>query len=124
MDPLGFGLENYDPIGRYRTEENKAPIQAGGRLPNGVEFSSPAQLKAILEKDLPDVARNLAEKMMIYALGRGLEPYDRLPIREIVGKMEQSEFRFQTLIRGIIASLPFQARRGQVKNVTDVAGKR
>jgi hypothetical protein len=124
MDPLGFGLENYDPIGRYRTEENKAPIQAGGRLPNGVEFSSPAQLKAILEKDLPDVARNLAEKMMIYALGRGLEPYDRLPIREIVGKMEQSEFRFQTLIRGIVASLPFQARRGQVKNVTDVAGKR
>ena len=124
MDPLGFGLENYDAIGRYRTEEGKAPIQVGGRLPNGVEFSTPRELKALLERDLPDFARNLAEKMMIYALGRGLEPYDRLPIREIAGKMEQSEYRFQALIRGVVHSLPFQARRGQLKNVTDVAGKR
>jgi hypothetical protein len=124
MDPLGFGLENYDPIGRWRTEDAKKPIQVGGTLPNGTQFSTPAELKAILvERDLPEFTRNLTEKMLIYALGRGLERYDRLLVRDIVSKMEASEYRFQTLIREIVQSFPFQERRGQQSNPTQVASK-
>jgi hypothetical protein len=124
MDPLGFGLENYDPIGRWRTEDGKAPIQVGGTLPNGTEFSTPAQLKVLLEKDLPEFTRNLTEKMLTYALGRGMESYDRLIIREIVDRMQQSGYRAQTLVREIVHSLPFQARRGQqLNNTTKVASK-
>jgi len=123
MDPLGFGLENYDPIGRWRTEDGKAPILVGGTLPNGVDFSTPVQLKALLQQDLPEFARNLGEKMMTYALGRGLESYDRLLIRDMVAKMEKTEYRFQSLVHEIVQSLPFQARRGQLKNTAEVAGK-
>jgi hypothetical protein len=124
MDPLGFGLENYDPIGRWRTEDGNAPIQVGGTLPNGTEFSTPAQLKVLLEKDLPEFTRNLTEKMLTYALGRGMESYDRLIIREIVDRMQQSGYRAQTLVREIVHSLPFQARRGQqLNNTTKVASK-
>jgi hypothetical protein len=123
MDPLGFGLEYFDPIGRWRTQEAGSPIQVGGILPSGAEFTTPAQLKNLLQADLPEFTRNLAEKMMIYALGRGLESYDRLVIRDIVSKMEKSEYRFQIMIREIVNSLPFQARRGQAKNATEVASK-
>jgi len=122
MDPLGFGLENYDPIGRWRTEEGKAAIQVGGTLPNGVEFSTPAQLKVLLHQELPEFTRNLTGRMMTYALGRGLESYDRLAIREIVSKMEKSGYLFQTLVREIVHSLPFQARRG-LNNTPEVAIK-
>jgi hypothetical protein len=123
MDPLGFGLENYDPIGRWRTEDGKAPIAVGGTLPNGTEFSTPAELKVLLTKELPDFTRNLTEKMLTYALGRGLESYDKLLVREIVAKMEKSDFRFQTLVREIASSLPFQARRGQLSTQTEVVSK-
>ena len=114
MDPLGFGLENYDPIGRWRTEDGKAPIQAGGTLPNGAEFKTPAELKALLEQDLPEFTRNLTEKMLTYALGRGLDRNDRLVVKDIVAKMAKSEHRMQTLIREIVHSFPFQERRGQL----------
>jgi hypothetical protein len=116
MDPLGFGLENYDPIGRWRTEDAGSAIEAGGTLPNGVEFSTPAQLKALLQKEVPEFTRNLTERMLIYALGRGLESYDRLVIRDIVDKMEASEYRFHTLVREIVHSLPFQARLRAIEN--------
>jgi hypothetical protein len=123
MDPLGFGLENYDPIGRYRTEEGKAAIQAGGTLPNGAGFSTPAQLKSLLLADLPEFTRALTEKMLIYATGRGLEPGDRPVVRDIVSKMEKAEYRFQTLVREIVHSLPFQARRGLANPTSEVASK-
>jgi len=131
MDPLGFGLENYDPIGRWRTEEKGAPIQVGGTLPNGADFTTPAQLKDLLKQDLPGFTRNLTEKMMTYALGRGLDSYDRPVVRDIVRKVEADEYRLQTLIREIARSLPFQARRGLLrteevkpaKNMPEVASK-
>jgi hypothetical protein len=116
MDPLGFGLENYDATGRWRTTDGDTPIQAGGTLPNGVEFSTPTELKALLLSDLPEFARNLTEKMLTYGLGRGLESYDRPVVRDIVRKMESSGYQFQTLIREIVHSLPFQARRGKHDN--------
>ncbi|MFN3323887.1 MAG: DUF1592 domain-containing protein [Bryobacteraceae bacterium] len=123
MDPLGFGLENYDAVGRWRTEDGGAPIQAGGTLPNGAEFSTPAQLKELLQQDLPEFTRNLTEKMLTYALGRGLQPYDRAVVRDITATMEQSGYRFQTLIREVVHSLPFQARRGRPKETREVANR-
>lgn len=123
MDPLGFGLENYDAIGRWRTEEEKTPIQVGGMLPNGVEFSTPAELRGLLTQELPEFTRNLTEKMLIYALGRGSESYDRVVVRDVVNKVVKSEYRFQTLVREIVRSLPFQARRGQAQSTTEVASK-
>jgi hypothetical protein len=124
MDPLGFGLENYDPIGRWRTEDGKAPIAVGGTLPNGTEFTTPAELKLLLTKELPEFTRNLTEKMLTYAMGRGLEGYDKLLVREIVAKMDKSEYRFHTLIREIANSLPFQARRGQLSSQTEAASNK
>jgi hypothetical protein len=118
MDPLGFGLENYDPIGRWRTTEGDAAIHVGGTLPNGTRFSTPAELKVLLQQELPEFTRNLTEKMLIYALGRGLEPYDKPLIRGIVSKMKESDYRFHTLVREIVHSLPFQARRGRAGNQT------
>ncbi len=114
MDALGFGLENYDAIGKWRTTEGKFPVDATGELPGGKTFSKPAELRALLKDDLPEFARTLTEKMLTYALGRGLERYDRRTVNEIQRKLAASEYRFRTLVDEIVASLPFQSRRGEV----------
>lgn len=113
MDPLGFGLENYDAIGRWRTEDGKFPIDSSGAFPNGKTFSNPASMKALLRENLPEFARGLAEKMLTYALGRGLERYDRPTIQTLVGQMAENEYKMQSLILGIVHSAPFQQRRGE-----------
>ena len=77
MDPLGFGLENFNAIGAWRTQDGKFPVDASGALPDGRSFQTPAQLKAILKADRDVFVRGLTEKLLIYALGRGLERYDR-----------------------------------------------
>lgn len=114
MDTLGFGLENYDAIGRWRTEDGKFPVDAGGTLPNGKSFRNPAELRQLLKEDLPEFARCVTEKMLTYALGRGLERYDRRTVDDITRKLAASGYRFQTLIYEIVRSLPFQARRGEL----------
>jgi cytochrome c553 len=107
MDPLGFGLENYDAIGRWREED------ASGELPGGVRFSTPAEMKQILKAD-PDVfARALTEKMLTYALGRGVELRDRAAVRTIVERLRANGYRMQELIQGIVESEPFRKRRGE-----------
>ena len=83
-------------------QENKSPIAVGGTLPNGAEFTTPSELKLLLTKELPEFTRNLTEKMLTYALGRGLEGYDKLLVRETVAKMEKSDYKFQTLVREIV----------------------
>jgi len=116
MDVLGFGLENYDAIGRWRTMDGKFPIDVSGTFPNGKSFSSPAQMRALLKGDIPDFARCLTGKMLTYALGRAVERYDRRTINDINRKLEASGYQFQTLIYEIAESLPFQARRGEAIN--------
>ncbi len=107
MDPLGFGLENYDAIGRWREED------ASGELPGGVRFATPAEMKKILRAD-PDVfARALTEKMLTYALGRGVELRDRAAVRQIVDRLRANGYRMQELILGIVESEPFRKRRGE-----------
>jgi hypothetical protein len=113
MDVLGFGLENYDAVGKWRSLDGKFPIDSSGTLPNGKSFSSPAELRVLLKEELPDFARCLTEKMLTYSLGRGLEKYDNRAVEEITRNLETSGYRFQTLIQEIVQSLPFQSRRGE-----------
>ncbi|MEO7192089.1 MAG: DUF1592 domain-containing protein [Vicinamibacterales bacterium] len=117
MDPLGFALENYDAIGRWRTEDGKFPIDSSGQFPNGKSFSGPAQLKSILLESMPDFTRGVAERMLTYALGRGVEAYDRPTIRALVQATTDDGYRIQSLIRGIVHSVPFQQRRGETTDV-------
>ncbi len=111
MDPLGFGLENYDALGKWRTHDGKFPVDASGTLPDGKSFTSPAEMRAILISQLPEFSRCLTEKMLTYSLGRGLERSDRLTVDELNKKLAASDYRFQTLIYEIVKSLPFQSRR-------------
>jgi mono/diheme cytochrome c family protein len=114
MDVLGFGLENYDGIGKWRTVDGKFPIDVSGTFPNGKSFSTPAEMRTLLKEEVPEFARCLTEKMLIYSLGRGLQRFDRRTVQDITRKLEASEYRFQSLIHEIVRSLPFQARRGEV----------
>jgi len=113
MDVLGFGLENYDAIGKWRTMDGKFPVDISGTFPNGKSFSTPAEMKVLLKEELPDFARCIIEKMLTYSLGRGLEKYDRKTIDDIGRKLSASGYQFQTLISEIVQSLPFQSRRGE-----------
>jgi len=113
MDVLGFGLENYDAIGKWRTMDGKFPVDISGTFPNGKSFSTPAEMKVLLKEELPDFARCIIEKMLTYSLGRGLEKYDRKTIDDIARKLSASGYQFQTLISEIVQSLPFQSRRGE-----------
>jgi mono/diheme cytochrome c family protein len=117
MDVLGFGLENYDAIGRWRTKDGKFPIDVSGTFPNGKSFVSPAEMRNLLKGEIPDFARCLTGKMLTYALGRGLERYDRRTVNDIGRKLEASDYQFQTLIYEITKSLPFQSRRGEARAV-------
>ncbi len=112
MDALGFGLENYDAIGRWRTMDGNFPVDASGAFPNGKTFTTPAEMKALLLDNLPDFARCLAEKLLTYSLGRGIESYDRPTVRDIVRQTEQNDYRFQSMIRAVVHSPAFLERRG------------
>lgn len=114
MDVLGFGLENYDALGKWRTKDGKFPIDSSGTFPNGKSFSSPAEMRALLTGNMPEFARCVIEKMLTYALGRGLEPYDRRTVDELNRKLAASGYHFETLVNEIVNSLPFQNRRGEV----------
>lgn len=115
IDPLGFGLENYDAIGGWRTEDNGKPVDSSGILPDGREFDGPAALKKVLLDRSDEFTRCLAEKMLIYALGRGLEEYDEPALNEIVAAVARKDHRFSELVYEIVRSLPFMQQRGEVE---------
>ena len=117
MDTLGFGLENYDAIGRWRTKDGKFDIDVSGTFPNWKAFTTPAEMRTHLRGDLPDFARCLTEKMLTYALGRGLERYDRRTVEEIDRKLDAAGYPFQTMVYEIARSLPFQSRRGEASKL-------
>ena len=116
MDALGFGFENYDAIGRWREKENKQPIDASGELPGGARFKTPMELVQILSKQEKQFSALISEKMLTYALGRGLENFDRCAIDEIVVAMRKQGYRFSTLVTEIVMSEPFRMRRGEGKD--------
>jgi hypothetical protein len=111
MDPIGFGLENFDAIGRWRTEQAGKPVDAGGVMSDGKAFRGPVELKQILMSEKEEFIRNLAEKMLSYALGRGLEYYDMSTIRRITKALETDNYRTGTLVLEVAKSFPFQYRR-------------
>jgi hypothetical protein len=115
MDPIGFGLENFDGIGEYRAfDDNGVPIDASGKLATGEKFNGAAELTNIFSaahKD--DFVSTLTEKMLTYALGRGVEYYDHAAIDQIVDKVEKDDMRFSSMVSAIIQSVPFQMERGE-----------
>jgi hypothetical protein len=113
MDPLGFGLENFDAIGAWRSKDGEFPIDSSGILPDGTSFSGPQGLKAILKQKPDAFAECLTRKLMVYALGRGLEPSDEGTVKEIVRNVSANEYRFSSLIMGIVKSQAFERRRGE-----------
>jgi hypothetical protein len=113
MDPIGFAFENYNAIGKFRTKDGDFPIDPSGTLPGGQSFKGPKELKEILtgKKDL--FSRALTEKMVTYAIGRGLEYYDKPAVDKIVSSLAKNDFRFSTLMVEITTSEPFRMRRGK-----------
>jgi len=112
MDQLGFGLENFDATGRWREKDGKFPVEASGELPSGEKFSGPAELVQILAKRKHQFTETLVSKMLIYALGRGIRPYDQHAINWIVRRVEDGDYRLSAVITGIVMSRPFRMRRG------------
>ena len=112
MDPLGFALENFDGVGRWRTEDAGATIDASGKLPDGTAFQGPAGLSnLLLTKYQDDFVRTATEKLLTYALGRGVEYYDYPAIRAIDREAARDHYRISSLILAIVKSTPFQMRR-------------
>jgi hypothetical protein len=110
MDPVGFALENFDAVGRWRETDAGNPVDASGGLPDGSEFTGVSGLEgAVLDR--PELfVRTLAEKLLTFALGRGVEYYDAPAIREIVRDAREDDYRFSRLIMGIVNSTPFRMR--------------
>ncbi len=113
MDPLGLALENFTIGGGYRADDNGQPIDTAGRLITGETFRTPTELAHVLATSRrDDFYHCLAEKMLTYAIGRGLEYYDTVTVEKIVGALRKDDGRIRTLVRAVIHSAPFQKRRG------------
>lgn len=110
IDPLGFSLENYDAVGAWRTEDDGAPLDTTGTLPNGTKLKGIAELKKVLLQRKDEFARNLAEKLLTYALGRGTSPADRDAIQQILKTVKDNNYRMSSLLEAIILSEPFRNR--------------
>ena len=113
MDAIGFSLENYDAIGRWRTHDGKFAIDPSGTL-NGVALNGAADLKALLRTRQDEFIGCLTEKLLTYGLGRGLERADKPVVRSISRNLVRDEYHFSSLILGIVESLPFQMRRASI----------
>ena len=111
MDPLGFALENFDAVGAWRATDSHTPIDATGTMPGGAPFDGPRELREALLSDPDQFIRVVTERLLTYALGRGVEHYDHPAIRAIGRGAAQNDYRFSTLILGIVESMPFQMRR-------------
>ena len=114
MDPLGLSLENFDAVGRWRERsESDAPIDASGVLPDGTRFDGPGGLREILAGRSEEFVTTLTEKLLTYAVGRGMELADAPVVRRIVRDAARDDYRFSSLIRGVVDSKPFRMRRVQ-----------
>jgi hypothetical protein len=115
MDPIGFGLENYDASGAWRDREGNFAVDSSGTLPGGASFNGPGELKQRLRAQPDLFVRNLTEKMLTYALGRGLEAYDRPVVNGIMQRLAADDYKFPTLVMEVIQSEPFRMRKAEVE---------
>jgi hypothetical protein len=113
MDVLGFGMENFDAIGAWRSLDGKFPIDATGVFPNGKAFAGPAELRKVLTEEPAPFVEALTDRLLTYATGRGMERSDRPTVRAIAGRMPKQGYRFTELIWEIVQSMPFQQRRAE-----------
>lgn len=114
LDPIGFGLENFDAIGRWRDQDDTGgAIDAAGELPGEKHFTSPKELKAIIAARAKELSRNLTEKLLSYALCRQLEGYDEIVVDRLMENITKDDYRMQTLITEVVTSYPFTHRRIQ-----------
>jgi hypothetical protein len=114
MDPLGFALENFDGIGKWRsTTEAGTPVDASGALPDGTKLDGPSGLRNVLQARRGEFVATVTSKLLTYALGRGVEYYDQPAIRKIVRDAAPGDFRWSSIILGIAKSTPFQMRRSE-----------
>ena len=114
MDPAGLSMENFDAIGRWRDRsESGLPIDAAGDLPNGSSFEGVSGLRDALLRQPDQFVGTMTEKLLTYALGRGVEQYDAPAVREITRKAASNDYRFSSLVMGVVESAPFQMRRSQ-----------
>src|SRR5690349_8053807 len=104
MDPIGFACARYEHIGRRRAEDGRFDIDPSGTLPDGATFKGPAELKKILRDKKDLFARNIAEKMLVYALGRGLEYYDRPAVDAVVAALARNDYKFSVLAAEVAKS--------------------
>ena len=114
IDPLGFALENYDAIGQWRTQDSGKPVDTQGELPDGTKFEGPEQLKVVLLEKKPLFIRNLTNKMLGYALGRGLTLKDSCVVDGIVAEVEKNNYAAHSLINAVVMSMPFRYQSGIV----------
>jgi cytochrome c553 len=114
MDPIGFGLENFDGYGRWRDTENGLPVDAAGVMPSGEKFNGPVELRGILLKRKAEFVRTLTGKVLGYALGRGLHDADHCSVQRIVAALEKDNYRARTLIREVTLSVPFLNSQGGI----------
>lgn len=114
MDPIGFALENFDAVGAWRTMDGKFPIDTTGELPNGKAINSASDLIGVLKAERTAFAEAITEKLLTYALGRGVARTDRKAVQKIVANVAANQYRFSSLVLEIVKSMPFQMRRGEM----------
>ncbi|HEX5108714.1 MAG TPA: DUF1585 domain-containing protein, partial [Vicinamibacterales bacterium] len=107
MDPLGFSLENFDALGKWRSTSDGSPIDASAALPDGTRFQGVAGLRQLVASHQEDFARTFTQKLLAYALGRSLEPYDQPAVRRIARDAAAGGYRWSSLIMGVATSVPF-----------------
>jgi hypothetical protein len=113
MDPLGFALENFDAIGKWRTQDGEFPVDSSGILPDGTKLDGPASLREVLAPKTDQLAQCIVEKMLVYSLGRGVSKNDHLNVAAIMEAWKAKEYRLESLVYVIAHSLPFQSRRNE-----------
>lgn len=118
MDPIGFGLENFDVVGRWRDQEGAKPVDASGELPDGTKFEGPDQLRTAMLAKKELFLRNLTTKLLGYALGRGLTMEDHCSVEQILKALEGNDYSAHTLINEIVLSVPFRYQPGTAPNVS------
>jgi hypothetical protein len=115
IDPLGFALEKFDAIGAFRTMDGNAPVDAAGKLPNGTELNGANDLKRVVKGDR--FVHTVVEKLMIFAMGRGLERYDKRAVDAVTKQVKAGDYKFSTLITAVATSEPFLKRKTEEQRV-------
>ena len=113
MDPIGFAMENFDAVGKWRDRDNENPIDASGVFPDGSKFDGMVGLKQALLRHPEQFVNTVAEKLLMYAIGRNLQYYDQPSVRAVVAKAAKENYTFSSLVLGVVESTPFQMRQSQ-----------